>query len=161
MSQAGLTVPASAVCSARTLGLTNGPFAMPSNVLSAESVADRVDNLKARLQSLVAEINSSASCQIMLHQQSVIRKHISLSGGNGRMYIAPTASEFDISLSGHSLTQELSPFMTDLCGPRRDYKHRKHLREPYWRVSDFQSIERAVKRYSQTRPTSGIQRPHT
>lgn len=128
--------------------------------LSAELIADRVDNVKARLNWLVSQLNRAGGCHMQLHQQRVTLKHISLTGGNGRMYVVPTADAFDVVLSGASLTQELSPFMTELTGkPCTNYKQRnskKHQRrEPFWRLADFALVEIAVTQYSKTQPTSG------
>lgn len=128
---------------------------MTQNSLTVEPLTDRVDNLKARLNDLVSKLNDAGGCHLELHQQAVTRKHISLTGGNGRMYVVPTADAFDIALSGISLTQQLTPVMTRICcqaatGYKQRNAKKQQVREPFWRVEDFATVEAAITEYAKT-----------
>lgn len=134
-------------------------FDMTSAERSSESYPDRVENLKARLAGVASRLNAAGGCHLQLHQQIVTRKHLSLTGGNGRMYVVPTADAFDIVLSGISLTQQLTPVMTRICNqPCAGYKQRnakkQQVREPFWRVEDFAIVEEAITAYSMSQPST-------
>ena len=115
----------------------------------------RIENLRDRLAALEQEINSSGQYNIQLHQQNVHKHHLSFSGGNGRIWISPKAEGYDISLSGKSLERQMYPFMRDLCGRECDGYKQTNERlgkkdNPFWRVSDFELVKKAVFRYAST-----------
>jgi hypothetical protein len=58
---------------------------------------------------LVDELNENlGSLKMKFNQQQVSTGNMSLSGGNGRVWITPCSSGCDVSLSGKSLESELS-----------------------------------------------------
>ena len=115
--------------------------------------ATQTDILKTKLELLQAELVASGAKNIQLNQQAIKKANLSFSGGDGRIYIQPSSVGYDISLSGQSLQKAMFGFMTDLCGGNPDgYKQTKPApHAPFWRVSNFALVEKAVRRYSQTR----------
>ena len=116
-------------------------------------IPNRTDILKNKLRQLESEIIASGASTLMLHQQPVTKENMSFSGGDGRIYVQPTSDGYDISLSGRSLEKQMLKFMTDLCGRSPDgFKQTKPDRhQPFWRVSDFGLVNKAVIHYSKTR----------
>ncbi|EOI8049959.1 histidine kinase [Vibrio parahaemolyticus] len=88
--------------------------------------ADMVYNL---LSGVVADLNSSFGCSLALHQQKITKKHISVSGANGRLWVSPSIGGYDISVSGKSLEKELVPTLTSYFGRCADgYKQKTQIR---------------------------------
>ena len=108
------------------------------------------------LKKIVDEINDNHGYpKILLKQQNIVKEHMSISGGNGRMWIAPNGLGIDVSLSGISLENELQPKMSSLFG--RDCDGHKQvnsntgiIRQPYWRTEDFNQIRKAIETYAKT-----------
>jgi hypothetical protein len=89
---------------------------------------------------------------IKFEQQPVKEANMSFTGGNGRIRIEPFHSEYDISLYGKSIEKQMYQFMCDLCGKREGYKQTKpESRQPFWRVTDFKLVEKAVYHYAKTK----------
>ncbi len=109
--------------------------------------------LKRKLIQLSDEINSNFGCEIMFHQQNVKKENMSFSGGNGRIRISPFHEKYDICLRGKSLEKQMYRFMRILCGRKHDsYKQTKpDPHAPFWRVSDFELVKKAVYHYAKTR----------
>jgi hypothetical protein len=115
----------------------------------------RIADLKSRLAALEQEINSGGQYKVQLHQQDVHKHHLSFSGGNGRIWISPNTEGYDISLSGKSLERQMYPFMRDLCERECNGYKQTNARlgkkdNPFWRVSDFDLVKRAVFHYAST-----------
>ncbi len=112
--------------------------------------------LKSQLENLVEIINmSSPFYEIVFNQQSVSKKNMSISGGNGRLWVQPVKDGYHVSLSGKSLVKEMSPFMRDLFKKKHDgFKQpnskKGRLDQPYWKTDDFEFVVRAVFFYSRT-----------
>lgn len=109
--------------------------------------------LKSKLIELEQQVNSNSAYNIKFRQQQVTKENMSFSGGNGRIYIQPFHSEYDISLSGKSVEKQMYKFMCDLCGKNHDgYKQTKpEPHSPFWRVADFKLVEKAVYHYAKTK----------
>jgi hypothetical protein len=107
--------------------------------------------LKNKLLQLQSEVNANPLHNIEFKQQKKDKKNMSFVGGNGRIYIQPFHSEYDISLSGISIEKQMYQFMCDLCGKREGYKHKP--RQAFWRVTDFKLVEKAVYHYAKTQKT--------
>ena len=109
--------------------------------------------LKSKLIELKEQVNSNSAYNINFHQQPVTKENMGFSGGNGRIWIQPFHSEYDISLSGKSVEKQMYKFMCDLCGKNHNgYKQTKpEPRQPFWRVADFKLVEKAVYHYAKTK----------
>lgn len=108
--------------------------------------------VKRQLQNLESEVNSKHNMhKIKFCQQKVIERHMSFTGGNGRLCIEPRYQLYNIGLSGQSLTKEMYQFMCELTGKSHDkygYPAKKSL--PKWEVSSFETLKKAVYRYANT-----------
>ena len=115
------------------------------------------DILKSLLEKLVDSINSDqGNLKIRFNQQVKQTKNMSLTGGNGRLYVQPAIDGYDISLSGKSLENEMYGFMRSLCNKDCDgYKQlNKRLGkkdQPFWRVEDFNMVRESAYHYAKTR----------
>ncbi len=109
--------------------------------------------LKNKLIQLESEVNSDFMHNIQFHQQKVTKENMSFSGGNGRIWIQPFHSGYDICLSGKSIEKQMYKFMCDLCGQNHTgYKQTKpEPHAPFWRVDDFKLVEKAVYNYAKTK----------
>ena len=109
--------------------------------------------LKNKLIQLADEVNSEIGSNIKFNQQKIKKENMSFSGGNGRIWIPPFHDQYDICLSGKSIEKQMYGFMQNLCGKEHDgYKQTKpepHV--PFWRVSDFKIVKKAVYHYAKTR----------
>ncbi len=106
---------------------------------------------KKKLEQLTNTINSlSNSMSIEFHQQNITKKHMSFTGGNGRLCIHPTSKGFDIGLSRKSLSKEMYAFMCVLSGKDHHDKYgfpaEKTL--PKWEVDDFEKVKKAAYHYA-------------
>ncbi len=116
----------------------------------------KVGEVKVQLIALEAEVNSqldSGFVRIKFQQQLEKDANMSFIGGNGRIYIQPSALGYDISLSGKSLEKEMYSFMHKLCGQEcTDYKQKNKSKgkkdQPFWRVDDFEIVKKAVYQYA-------------
>lgn len=115
-----------------------------------------VEQLAEQLMQLETELHQGGNGFIRFNRQQVRQGNMSFSGANGRIWITTVKGCYDVCLSGHSLTRQMSPFMRQLVG--RDchgYKQPNarlgQLEAPYWRVEDFALIRAAVKHYAKTR----------
>ena len=71
--------------------------------------------VKKQLLRLIDEINEKIGHEkIFFAQQRVSKGNMSLKGGNGRMWINPSAEGYDVSLSGASLEKEMYPVLKKL-----------------------------------------------
>jgi hypothetical protein len=104
--------------------------------------------LKNKLLQLQSEVNINPLHNIKFEQQEAKKENMGFIGGNGKIYIQPFHSEYDISLSGKSIEKQMYQFMCDLCGKREGYKHKS--RQAFWRVTDFKLVEKAVYHYAKT-----------
>lgn len=115
-----------------------------------------VNLLEKKLRNLVDSVNLQfTSPKIEFAQQNVKKENMRVVGGNGRMFIQPFKDEYDISLSGNALEEELYEFMRRLCDKECDGFKQTRPKEnkkwqPYWRVDDFNIVIKAVERYSKT-----------
>ncbi|KNH52092.1 histidine kinase [Vibrio cholerae] len=86
---------------------------------------NQVDILYSLLNDVVSDINHRFRSSLVLNQQKVTKKHISLSGANGRLWISPSIGGYDVSVSGKSLENELVPTLTSYFGRGPDgYKQK-------------------------------------
>lgn len=112
--------------------------------------------VSTQLKKLVDEINSSNSnFKIKFNRQLKQTKNMSLSGANGRLYVQPSLTGYDISLAGQSIQELMYPFMRDLCGKECDgYKQLNSKlgkkNNPFWRVVDFALVKKAAYHYAAT-----------
>jgi len=115
-----------------------------------KSMTNNVESLKSKLLDLLSEIHSTGNLQINFHQQRVSKKNMGFTGGDGKVWVQPFQDRYDISLSGKSLTELMTPFMRSLCDKENDgYKQTKpEPHQPYWRIDDFELVIKAVKYYS-------------
>lgn len=111
------------------------------------------ENLKNKLLLLVDEINEQIGSNIKFNQQNIIKENMSFSGANGRIWITPFHSQYDICLSGKSIEKHMYNFMCSICGKKNDgYKQTKpEPYAPFWRVSDFKLVEKAAYHYAKTK----------
>lgn len=115
------------------------------------------DILKNRLVSLCDETNSNSTCStIKFNQQSIVKENMSFTSCNGRIYIQPHQHEYDVSLSGAALEEELRGEFKDLFNKSPDgYKQSNSntgtYRQAYWRTAEFSLVKTAVERYAKTR----------
>ncbi len=121
--------------------------------------------LKAQLQKLVDIVNvSSPFYEIKFYQQKIEKRNMSISGGNGRLWVQPAKDGYYISLSGRSLVKEMSPFMREIFEKKHDgYKQPNsktgRLDQPYWKTDNFELVVRAVFYYSRTVKQRKIEMP--
>lgn len=121
----------------------------------------KVDEVKKQLIALEAEVNSqfdSGFVRIEFEQQSEIKKNMSFTGGNGRIYVKPFTrlKKYEIALAGTAI--EMYPFMRDLCGAEcasENHRGKTHP-EPYWRVDDFEIVKKAVYQYARKPGTTRL-----
>jgi len=119
----------------------------------------QVDQVKKQLKALEAEVNSesdSGFVRIEFEQQSEIKKNMSFTGGSGRIYVKPFTrlNKYEIALAGTAI--EMYSFMRDLCGAEcagENHRGKTHL-EPFWRVDDFEIVQKAVYHYARKPGTS-------
>ncbi|EJO4031858.1 histidine kinase [Vibrio cholerae] len=116
---------------------------------------NQVDILYSLLNDVVSDINHRFRSSLVLNQQKVTKKHISLSGANGRLWVSPSIGGYDVSVSGKSLENELVPTLTSYFGRGPDgYKQKnankgfKH--QPFWRTKDFQNVQAVCEMYVKT-----------
>jgi hypothetical protein len=117
---------------------------------------DAVEQLAEQLKQLETELHQEGKVFISFNQQQVKKGNMSFSGANGRIWITTVQGCYDVCLSGHSLTRQMSPFMRQLVG--RDchgYKQPNarlgQLEAPYWRVENIALVREAVKHYAEAR----------
>lgn len=70
---------------------------------------NQVEILCSLLEKTVSKLNQNLAIPLTLNQQEKVKKHISLSGANGRLWISPSKGGYDVSISGISLEDELAP----------------------------------------------------
>ena len=110
-----------------------------------------INDTKQKLKDLVARINAEhPAIGLGYHQQDVSRKNMCVEGCNGKMWIEPMSNWYDISLSGQSLTLEMTGYMEQEFGEKNGNKQSKPepSHQPFWRVDDFKLVEKAVFRYA-------------
>lgn len=109
-----------------------------------------IEQTKNALQNLVVKINLETNNHIIFHQQSKVKKHMAIKGGNdGTIWIAPTSKGFDIALRGISLERNMYGFMRQMTNKEHDkYGYPREKSAPKWEVSDFNMIIKAVYYYA-------------
>ena len=113
-----------------------------------------IEAAKKKLIELVDDVNSlSPSNEVQFHQQDVVKKHMAIIGGNGRLCIHPTSTGYDIGLSGKALEINMYGFMRDLCqkectGYKQTNKRIGKNDLPFWRVEDFSLVQKAAYHYA-------------
>lgn len=113
-----------------------------------------IETLKVTLQNLVELVNSlSPENTITFNQQDETKENMSLTGGNGRLIVEPRKNAYDIGLSGKNIQIEMYDFMSELCGSRcTGYKQKNQkigkCDLPFWRVSNFELVQKAVYHYA-------------
>jgi len=113
-----------------------------------------IETAKQQLKNLVKKINElSPGINVEFHQQDVTKKNMCIKGCNGRIWIEPTSKGYDISLSGNSLEKEMYGFMAELyereCdGYKQLNKRIGQKKAPFWRVDNYEMMEKAVYRYA-------------
>ena len=115
-----------------------------------------VEQLAEQLKQLETELHREGKVFIRFNQQPVKKGNMGFSGANGRIWITTVKGCYDVCLSGHSLTRQMSPFMQQLVGRDCDgYKQSNtkigKFEAPYWRVEDFALVRAAVRHYAKTR----------
>jgi len=116
----------------------------------------KVDILKYKLLELVNEINKKEKdIKLMFNQQDVKVENMSVSGANGRLYVFPISTDYDVSLSGESLELSAYAAMQELFGKEHDgFKQPNSntgiFTQPYWRTDNFELVKKAVYIYSKT-----------
>lgn len=117
------------------------------------------EDCKEKLQKLLVQINASrATSKLKFNQQVKITSHMSLSGGNGRIWINPHREGIDVSLSGQSLEKQMYGFMFRLFGRDCDGFKQKNAgkgfkRQPFWRTTDFRQVKEVAFKYAKTSPS--------
>ncbi|ELA7884164.1 histidine kinase [Vibrio parahaemolyticus] len=114
-----------------------------------------VEILYSLLAKEVESLNSKLNKTLALNQQDKVKKHISLSGANGRLWVSPSTGGYDVSISGASLERTLLPVLTAHFKRRPDgYKQKNSnkgfLRQPYWRTNNFGDVQYACELYANT-----------
>jgi len=114
--------------------------------------------IKERLQELVVEVNAEKLPRVgalAFDQQQVTTANMSvrLTHGTGRMYVQPSRSGCDVSLSGLVVEGEMYPFMCELFGREcNGYKQRNSnkgwAKQPFWRTADFSKVKEAIRWYA-------------
>jgi len=110
-----------------------------------------INTTRNQLIALVNKINDdNPGLVLTYHQQKVTKKNMCIRGCNGSLWIEPHQEWYDIGLSGQSLIKEMEGFMTSTFGPKNGNKQSKPepSHHPFWRVTDFKSVEIAVYRYA-------------
>lgn len=116
---------------------------------------NQTEILYQSLQKVVWELNDRLALDITLNQQDIIKKNISLSGCNGRLWVYPVAGAYDVSLSGLSLESELSPRLKEYfgCEPQ-GYKqanaNKGFKKQPYWRTTNLNDVAIICEMYAKT-----------
>ncbi|GGB01009.1 hypothetical protein [Agarivorans gilvus] len=115
---------------------------------------NKVEVVYSLLEKVVSELNRQAVV-ITLNQQVKTKKHMSLSGANGRLWISPSQYGYDVSLSGLSLEKQLEPTLTSYFGRECDgYKqlngNKGFKRQPFWRTDNFRDVEVVCEMYAKT-----------
>lgn len=111
-----------------------------------------------RLHELVAEVNAEKlpkSGELAFYQQRVAKGNMSvyLTQGNGRIYVQPSTSGCDVSLSGQVIEGEMHPFMRELFGKECDgfkqlNRNKGWAKQPFWRTDDFGKVKNAIRYYA-------------
>ncbi len=115
----------------------------------------QVEILYSLLDKIVSDLNASPTFQLTLHQQDVVKKHMSVSGANGRLWVSPSKGGYDISLSGLSLENALTGALISYFGREADgYKQKNSNkgfnRQPFWRTRDFNDVKIVCEMYART-----------
>jgi hypothetical protein len=76
-----------------------------------------------------------------------------LTHGSGRIYVQPSRSGCDVSLSGQVIEREMYLFMRELFWRECDgFKQRNRNRgwdkQPFWSTSDFVKVKEAIRWYA-------------
>ncbi|MGV0035200.1 MAG: hypothetical protein ACNYPE_09610 [Candidatus Azotimanducaceae bacterium WSBS_2022_MAG_OTU7] len=110
--------------------------------------------LKSQLKKIVDDINAgNSSSRVEFKQQRKTTANMSVTGGNGRIYIQPSSIGYDVSLSGQSLERQMCSYMINLFGKNCDgYKQRNATqgfkRQPFWRTDDLSKVRKAIFHYA-------------
>lgn len=110
-----------------------------------------INTTKKKLENLVAKINTQyPSIGLAYHQQNATKKNMCIMGCNGKLWIEPMSNWYDISLSGQSLTLEMTEYMEQVFGKKTGNKQSRPepSHQPFWRVNNFELVEKAVFRYA-------------
>ena len=111
------------------------------------------ETTKKQLKRLVDKVNSSLQFKkLSFNQQVVIKKHMSITGGNGRLCIQPTSKGYNVGLSGKPLENEMYNFMCDVLKKERPDKYGFPASEslPKWEVKNFEDVRTIVLQYAKT-----------
>jgi hypothetical protein len=111
---------------------------------------NKIQELEFKLRELVKEINASINPHVSFDQQRKKKEHMSLIGCNGRMFILPTSTGYDVSISGMSVEKNLYPFLKDLFGKDCDGYRQPNSRVPKWKTDDFDLVKQAALIYAKT-----------
>ncbi|MEZ8820350.1 MULTISPECIES: histidine kinase [unclassified Vibrio] len=116
---------------------------------------NQVEVLYALMNRIVSDLNKRLPVSLVLHQQQITTKNISLSGANGRVWVSPCQGGYDISISGISLENDMTARLTSYFGRNPDgYKQRNATRgferQPFWRTSNFLNVEVVCEMYAKT-----------
>ncbi|HHX8502022.1 TPA: histidine kinase [Vibrio diabolicus] len=114
-----------------------------------------VEILYSLLTKEVESLNSELNIALVLNQQEKVKKHISLSGANGRLWVSPSSGGYDVSISGASLERKLLPvlkahFERKPDGFKQKNSNKGFLRQPYWRTGNFGDVQYACELYAHT-----------
>jgi hypothetical protein len=108
----------------------------------------KTEALKEKLISLVKEINVSINPSVSFDQQLKIKKHMSLIGCNGRMFVLPTPTGYEVSIYGISVEKNLYPYLKDLFGRDCNGHRQPNERQPKWKTDDFNIVKQAAILYA-------------
>lgn len=114
-----------------------------------------VEILYSLLAKEIESLNSELNIALVLNQQEKVKKHISLSGANGRLWVSPSSGGYDVSISGASLERKLMPvlkahFEREPDGFKQKNSNKGFSRQAYWRTQSFFDVQYACELYAQT-----------
>ena len=111
-----------------------------------------IETTKHQLIRLVNRLNAeNPTLALEFHQQDVSKMNMCVRGmKGGTLWVQPHQDWYDISLSGQSLTNNMTNFMEMTFGNKKGNKQSKPepSHQPFWRVTEFKSVEIAVYRYA-------------
>ena len=111
-----------------------------------------IETTKHQLIRLVNRLNAeNPRLALEFSQQKVCKKNMCVRGmKEGTLWVQPHQDWYDISLSGQSLTNNMTNFMEMTFGNKQGNKQSKPepSHQPFWRVTEFKSVEIAVYKYA-------------
>jgi len=101
--------------------------------------------LQYQLENTVMELNALIDHdKLKFNQQKAVKKHMSISGRNGRVWITPSSVGYDVSLSGKSVEKQLYPTFKIIFGSLH-HGYKQSGRQPFWRTDNFTLVKRLLR----------------